>query len=58
MAQAFLDALFGAANSQGIVGLSALTDAMENEIQSLTRGRRHLGMDVNFSGDLFVAGRS
>ena len=55
LAQAFLDALAGAADSQGIVRLSALTDAMENEIQSLTKGRQHLGMHVNFSGDLFVA---
>jgi hypothetical protein len=28
---------------------------MENEVQSLTKGRQHLGMHVNFSGDLFVA---
>jgi uncharacterized caspase-like protein len=56
LAQAFLDALTGAADSQGIVRLSALTDAMENEVQSLTKGRQHLGMHVNFSGDLFVAG--
>jgi hypothetical protein len=55
LTQAFLDALVGAADSQGIVRLSALTDAMENEIESLTKGRQHLGMHVNFSGDLFVA---
>jgi hypothetical protein len=55
LAQAFLDALAGAADSQGIVRLSALTDAMENEIQSLTKGRQHLGMHLNFSGDPFVA---
>jgi WD40 repeat protein len=56
LAEAFLDALKGAADSQGIVKLSALTDAMENEVQSLTKGRQHLGMHVNFSGDLFMAG--
>jgi WD40 repeat protein len=56
LAEAFLDALKGAADSEGIVRLSALTDAMENEVQSLTKGRQHLGMHVNFSGDLFVAG--
>ncbi len=56
LAQAFLDALAGTADAQGIVRLSALTDAMENEVQSLTRGRQHVGMHVNFSGDLFVAG--
>jgi hypothetical protein len=55
LTQAFLDALVGAADSQGIVRLSALTDAMENEVQSLTKGRQHLGMHINFSGGLFVA---
>jgi hypothetical protein len=55
LARAFLDALAGAADSKGIVRLSALTDAMENEVQSLTKGRQHLGMHVNFSADLFVA---
>jgi len=55
LTQAFLDALVGAADSRGIVRLSALTDAIDNEIQSLTKGRQHLGMHVNFSGDLFVA---
>ena len=56
-AEAFLDALKGAgADSQGVIRLSALTDTMENELLSLTKGRQHLGMHVNFSGDLFVAG--
>ena len=55
LAQAFLDALVWAADTQGIVRLSALTDAMENEIKSLTKDRQHLGMHINFSGDLFVA---
>ena len=55
LTEAFLDALKGAADAGGIVRLSALTDAMENEIQSLTKGRQHLGMHVNFSGDLFMA---
>jgi Caspase domain len=55
LAQAFLDALVGAADPQGIVRLSALTDAMENDVQSLTKGQQHLGMHINFSGDLFVA---
>jgi Caspase domain len=44
LAQAFLDALASAADSQGIVKLSALTEAMENEVQSLTKDRQHLGM--------------
>jgi WD40 repeat protein len=55
LAQAFLDALAGAADPQGIVRLSGLTDAMENDVQSLTKGQQHLGMHVNFSGGLFVA---
>jgi WD40 repeat protein len=54
--KAFLDALAGAADSKGIVRLTALTDAMENELHSLTKGRQHLGMHANFSGDLFMAG--
>jgi WD40 repeat protein len=56
LAEAFLDALKGAPDAEGIIRLSALTDAMETEIQSLTKGRQHLSMHVNFSGDLFVAG--
>ena len=58
-AQAFLDALSGAADPEGhgVIRLSALTDAMEAEIQRLTRGMKpqHLGLHVNFGGDLFVA---
>jgi WD40 repeat protein len=57
LAQAFLDALVGAADSQGIVRLSALTEAMENEIKSLTKDRQHLGMHINFNADLFIARR-
>jgi len=34
LTQAFLDSLAGAADSQGIVRLSALTDALENEVPS------------------------
>ena len=55
LTQAFLDALSGAADSQGIVGLSALTNAMENELPSLTKSRQHLVKHENFGGDLFVA---
>jgi WD40 repeat protein len=55
LTQAFLDALVGAGDPKGIVRLSALTDAMENGVQSLTKGQQHLGMHVNFSGALFVA---
>ena len=54
--QAFLDALSGAADPEGhgIIRLSALTDAMEAELKTLTKGRQHLGLHVNFGGDLFV----
>jgi hypothetical protein len=55
LAEAFLDALKGAADAEGVIRLSALTDAMENEVRSLTKGKQHMGMHVNFSGDLFVA---
>jgi len=57
LAQAFLDSLVGAADPRGIVRLSALTEAMENEIKSLTKDRQHLGRHINFNADLFVAGR-
>ena len=56
LALAFLHGLVGAADAEGIVKLSTLTDAMENEIRSLTKDKQHLGMHVNFSGDLFMAG--
>ena len=55
LAEAFLDALKGAADPQGVVPLTALTDAMEKEFRQLTKGRQHLGMHANFSGDLFMA---
>ena len=55
-AKAFLDALKGAPADEGVIRLSALADAMENEVQSLTMGRQHLGMHINFSGALFMAG--
>ena len=42
---------------QGNVSLSALTNAMEKDVVLLTKGRQHLGMHVNFGGDLFLAGR-
>jgi WD40 repeat protein len=57
LAEAFLGALRGAADSKGIIKILALTDAMETEIQSLTKGRQHLGIHMNFTGDLFVASR-
>ena len=50
-----MDALKGAADPQGIIRVHPLIDAMDNEVRSLTKGRQHLGMHVNFNGDLFVA---
>jgi WD40 repeat protein len=55
LAEAFLDALKGSADAEGVIRLSALTDAIENEVQSLTKGRQHLGMHVNFNGALLMA---
>jgi len=54
--QAFLDALSAAADPEGhgIIRLSALTDAMDAELQRLTKSQQHLGLHVNFGGDLFV----
>ena len=55
LAQAFLNSLTGAADpADGIVRLTALTAAMDNELRSLTNRRQSLGMHVNFGGDLFV----
>jgi Caspase domain len=55
LAEAFLDALKGAPATEGVISLSALTDAMENEVRSLTKEKQHLGMHVNFSGYLIMA---
>ena len=59
--QAFLTALSGAADpqGQGVIRLSALTDAMDVELQRLTKGMKpqHLGQHVNFGGDLFIVNR-
>jgi Caspase domain len=55
LAEAFLDALKGATDPQGIIRVNPLIEAMDNEVQSLTKGKQHLGMHVNFSGDLFMA---
>jgi hypothetical protein len=55
LAEAFLDALKGAGDPQGIVRVYPLIDAMDNEIRSLTKGRQHLGTHPNFNGDLFIA---
>ena len=53
--KAFLASLTGAADAQGLISLSALADAMDAEVQTLTKGKQHLGRHQNFGGDLFVA---
>jgi WD40 repeat protein len=58
--KAFLDALAGAADPErlGVIRMSTLIDSMNSELLALTHGRQHLGLHVNFGGDLlFVAGQ-
>ena len=56
LAQAFLDALTGAGDSNGIIRLTALINQMDSELRALTQGRQSLGQHANFGGDLFMAG--
>ena len=42
LAEAFLDPFKGAPATEGVIRLSALTDAMDNEVKSLTHDRQHL----------------
>jgi WD40 repeat protein len=55
LAQAFLDALTGAGDSNGIIRLTALINQMDGDLRTLTQGRQSLGQHANFGGDLFVA---
>jgi WD domain, G-beta repeat len=55
LAQAFLDALTGAGDSNGIIRLTALINQMDGDLRTLTQGRQSLGQHVNFGGDLFMA---
>jgi WD40 repeat protein len=55
LAQAFLDALTGAGDSNGIIRLTALINQMDGELRSLTQGRQSLGQHANFGGDLLMA---
>lgn len=57
LSQAFLDALRAAGDSDGVVKLSAIVEAMTNEVKSLTKDKQHLGMHMNYDADLFVANR-
>src|SRR5262249_24952925 len=54
--RAFLDALASPGDSRGVISVSALADAMEDAVHSLTKGKQHLGSHENFGGELFVAG--
>ena len=55
LAQAFLDALIGAGDSNGIIRLTALINQMDGDLRTLTQGRQSLGQHANFGGDLFMA---
>ena len=55
LAQAFLDALTGAGDSNGVIRLTALINQMDGDLHSLTQGRQSLGQHANFGGDLFMA---
>jgi WD40 repeat protein len=55
LAQAFLDALTGAGDSNGIIRLTGLINQMDGDLRTLTQGRQSLGQHANFGGDLFMA---
>ena len=55
LSQAFLDALRAAGDSDGVVKLSAIVDAMANEVKSLTKDKQHLGMHMNYDTNMFIA---
>jgi WD40 repeat protein len=55
LAQAFLDALAGAGDSNGVIRLTALINQMDGDLRTLTQGRQSLGQHANFGGDLFMA---
>jgi Caspase domain len=55
LAQAFLDALTGAGDSNGVIRLTALINQMDGDLRTLTQGRQSLGQHANFGGDLFMA---
>ena len=55
LARAFLDALTGAGDSNGVIRLTALINQMDGDLRTLTQGRQSLGQHANFGGDLFIA---
>ena len=57
--QAFLDALSGGADREGhgVISMPELAEAMDKDIETLTKGGQHLGPHLNFLSDVFVVSR-
>jgi WD40 repeat protein len=57
--QAFLDALNGGADREGhgVISMPELAEAMDKDLETLTKGKQHLGPHLNFLGDVFVVSR-
>lgn len=57
--QAFLDALNGGADPEGhgVISMPELARAMDKDLETLTKGKQHLGPHLNFLSDVFVVSR-
>ena len=57
--QAFLDALSGGADREGhgVISMPELAEAMDKDLETLSKGKQHLGPHLNFLGDVFVVSR-
>ena len=57
--QAFLDALSGGADREGrgVISMPELAEAMDKDLETLTKGKQHLGPHLNFLSDVFVVSR-
>jgi WD40 repeat protein len=57
--QAFLDALNGGADREGhgVISMPDLAEAMDRDLETLTKGKQHLGPHLNFLSDVFVVSR-
>ena len=57
--QAFLDALSGGADRKGngVISMPDLAEAMDKDLETLTKGKQHLGPHLNFLSDVFVVNR-
>jgi hypothetical protein len=57
--QAFLDALNGGADREGhgVISMPELAAAMDKDLETLTKGKQHLGPHLNFLDDVFVVSR-